>query len=340
MADNNPSGTETVETPTAPPTQAEILGDIADFLDDSPPENPVDGHEEDAAKPGEEDDPLGLEDDAEAVEEDDPDAEDGSDAEVKGGRFAPDSAKVKLEDGKTITVAELKRNNLYHAGFTQKTQELSKEKEAFETERKGWTEYAQSLNQTRDYLAWYAETYLPKQPEPFNGAPDDYVGFIEWQKKNAEWQVHAQAYQAFMSQKEQEQQRQYGETAAQAKKRLAEERTKLLEAIPVLKDATKGKKVWDNIVSGAQTHYQLTPEEVNSVGDHRMLKVLRDALAYQQIRSKAPTVKAEAAKKPVNPGKRQQPTAMVKKAAEGRLERLKRNPTLENGAASLMDFDL
>lgn len=336
---NNPvSGT--VETPTAAPTQEQILGDMAELLDDSPQENTVQGHEEQAAAPDQEDDPLGLEVEADDVEETDSDEEPDGQQEVKGGRFAPDSAKVRLDENTVITVAELKKTGLLQRDYTRKRQEDVKAFEAFEAERKEYSQYAQSLNQTRDYLAWYAETYLPKQPEPFKGAPDDYVGFIEWQKKDAEWQTHARAYQSFLALKEQDEQRKNGETAAEMRKRLETERTKLLDAIPVLKDQTKGKVVWDNIVSGAQKHYGITAQEVNSVSDHRMLKALRDALAYQQLRAKAPEVKADAVKRPVTPGRRQQPQAAFKKAADGRLEQLKRKPTLENGVASLMDFDL
>lgn len=335
--DNLPSGT--VDTPPAIPSQEEILGEIADLIDDSPPENPIEDHE-DAAEPGEEDDPLGLEADAEDVDGTDAAEESDGQQEVKGGRFAPDTAKVTLNDGTVISVADLKRDHLYQRDYTQKGQALAEEKKAFDAEKDEFSQYAQSLNQTRDYLAWYAETYLPKQPEPFSGAPDDYVGFIDWQKKNAEWQVHAQAYQAFQQLKQQDEEKQQGETVKQAQTRMQAERQKLLDAIPVLKDPAKGKQVWGNIVTGAQQHYGISEAEVNSVGDHRMLKVLRDALAYRQLKAKAPTVKAEVAKRPVNPGKRQPPQAQVVKGRQDRLERLKRNPSLENGAASLMDFDL
>lgn len=341
MANDNLSAAAEPVATTAP-TEDELIGQISDLLDDSET-NPVKEHEEPAAAEAEpEDDPLGLEADAEDVEETDADDPDGSDdAEIKGGRFAPDSAKVKLDDGKTITVAELKRNNLYHAGFTQKTQELAKEKETFAAERQKVAEYAQSLDQSRDYLAWYAENFLPKQPEPFNGAPDDYVGFLDWQRKQAEWQTHAQAYSAFQQQKQQDTERKSGETQKQANERLAKERNALLQAIPVLKDPVKGKATWDAIVSGAQQHYGITAEEVNTVGDHRLVVALRDALAYRRIKAAAPKVQAEVGKRPpLKEGRRAPANQTQVKQRQERLERLKRDPSLANGAASLMDFDL
>lgn len=340
MANDNLSGSPEPVATTAP-TEEALIEDISNLLDDSET-NPVKEHEEpDAAEAEPEDDPLGLEADAEDVEEADADDPDGQPGEIKGGRFAPDSAKVTMDDGKVLTVAELKRNNLYHAGFTQKTQELAKEKETFAAERQQVTEYAQSLDQSRDYLAWYAETHLPKQPEPFNGAPDDYVGFLEWQRKQAEWQTHAQAFQTFQQQKQQDADRRNGETQKQANDRLVKERSALLQAIPVLKDPVKGKATWDAIVSGAQQHYGITAEEVNTVGDHRLVVALRDALAYRRIKAAAPKVQAEVGKRPpLKEGRRAPANQTQVKQRQERLERLKRDPSLANGAASLMDFDL
>jgi hypothetical protein len=124
MADTNlsPSGEPVV---TTPPTEDQLVDDLANLLEPPETDQPTEPKEGTAAAPEtDDDDPLGLnaEDEAAAADADDPD---GPEAEIKGGRFAPDSAKVKLDDGTTISIAELKRNNLYHAGFTQKTQQLS-----------------------------------------------------------------------------------------------------------------------------------------------------------------------------------------------------------------------
>lgn len=323
---------------TSAPTEESLIEDISNLLEPPETEQPEE-HEEPAAAPAEDDDPLGLE--AEAVEQDDADDPDGPDPEIKGGRFAPDTAKVTLDDGTVTTIAELKRGTLFQRDYTKKTQELSEEKRSVEAQRAEVSQYAQQLDQSREYLAWYAENFLPKQPEPFNGAPDDYVGFLEWQRKQAEWQTHAQAYQSFQQQKQQEAERKNGETQKQANERLAKERNALLQAIPVLKDPVKGKATWEAIVSGAQQHYGITAEEVNTVGDHRMLLALRDALAYRRIKAAAPKVQAEVGKRPpLKEGRRAPPNQAQVKAKQERLERLKRDPSLANGAASLMDFDL
>jgi hypothetical protein len=322
---------------TTPPTQESLVEDISNLLDDPAPD-PIKEPEEPAAAAAEDDDPLGLAEDVETHDEPDDPEDDGPDAEIKGGRFAPDSAKLKLDNGETITVRDLKdrvdkRVKEFQRGFTEKTQAAA----AREAEV---NQYAQSLDQFREYATWYAEQHLPKQPGPPPDPSIDPQGFLVWQHQRDEYQTHVQAFQAFQQQQQQDVQRKAGETQKQANERLARERTALFEAIPVFKDAVKGKQVWDAIVTGANQHYGIAPEEVNSTADHRFIKVLRDALAYRRIKDAAPKVQAEVARKPAVRDGRRAPSNQQVKAKQERLERLKRDPSLANGAASLMDFDL
>lgn len=340
MADNNPPAS--AGTVDAPSTE-ELIEDISNLMDDQGSSDPVKGHEDDKAAEAEpEDDPLGLDADAEDVAADDADDPDGPDPEIKGGRFAPDTAKVTLDDGTVTTIAELKRGTLFQRDYTKKTQELSKEKETFAAEREQVSQYAQQLDQSREYLAWYAENHLPKQPEPFSGDPTlDPMGFMQWQHQMAGWQTHAQAFQTFQAMKKADDDRKAGETAQQQTQRHQREAAALLQAIPVLKDPVKGPSVWNAIVQGASQHYGISAEDVNSIRDHNQILILRDALAYRRIKAKAPEVQAQVAQKPApKTGRRAPPNAAVNKGRTERLERLKRDPSFENGAASLMDFDL
>jgi hypothetical protein len=325
---------------TTAPTEDELIGQISDLLEPPETDQPEE-HEESAAAPAEEDDPLGL---AEDVEQETADTPDESEPEIKGGRFAPDSAKVTLDDGSVTTIAELKRGTLFQRDYTQKTQALSEERKTFETERQQVSQYAQSLDQSREYLAWYAETHLPKQPAPFEGDPEqDPMGFMRWQRDMGKWQEHAQAFQTFQQQKQAEDQRKTGETAKQTEERQKREAAKVLEAIPALKDPVKGKQIWEAIVAGAQQHYGASADEVyrRSLENHMDLVILRDALAYRRIKATAPQVQTEVGKRPPLKEARRAPANQQQvKQRQERLERLKRDPSLANGAASLMDFDL
>ena len=337
MAEDNLSGSPE-PVATTPPTQESLVEDISNLLEPPETDQPEE-HEEAAAAPKPEDD-LGF--DAEDVETpDDSDTTeevDGPDGEVKGGRFAPDSAKVQF-NGQTISIADLKghvdkRVRDFQRGFTEKTQALSAREAEVD-------QYAQSLEQSRDYLAWYAEQFLPKQPEPFKGDPTaDPMGYMQWQHQNSLWQTHVQAYQAFQAQREAEGQRKTGETQKQSEERRKAEFAALMKAMPVLKDQVKGKQVWDNIVAGAG-RLGFSPQEVNGITDHRMILALRKAIAYDRIKTSAPTVQAEVTKRPVlNSGRRAPANQQVLRERQARTERLRSDPSFDNGVAALMDFDL
>src|SRR5690349_21572008 len=108
MPDSNLSATAETEV-TTPKSYDEQVSGLSNLLSD-PETDPATVETDEPAAPVD-DDPDGLKEIvAEDVEEptDDTDDPDGPSAEVKGGRFAPDSAKVKLDSGETITIADLK----------------------------------------------------------------------------------------------------------------------------------------------------------------------------------------------------------------------------------------
>jgi hypothetical protein len=347
MADNNLSAPAAEPDVTTPQTYDEQVEDISNLLEDPATDLPEDDQDEAAApaEPVEEDDdPLFADEPgAEDVGTEDAAAPDGSEEpEIKGGRFAPDSAKVTLDDGTVITVADLKRNNLFQRDYTRKTTELTAEREQVTALRSEVDQYAQSLNQSREYLAWYAETHLPKDPGRFAGDPvRDPVAYMQWQQQRDTWLEHQQAYQAFQQQKADEEQRKSGETQKQAQARLQREREALLAKIPVLKDPVKGPEAWNTLVRGAIEHYGYTADEINTKSDHRDAVMLRDALAYRRIKAAAPKVQEKVRQPaPVRPGKRAAPEARETQGRKVRSERLRNSGSFEDGVAALQDFDL
>jgi len=339
MADNNLPTPGPVDAPVQ--SYDEQVEDLSNLLEAPETDHPGERADEAAADTKLEDDPLGFDveaEDAETVDAEDPDDQ----PEIVGGRFAPDTAKVTLDDGTVITVSELKRNNLFQRGFTEKTQALAQERSSFETERQQVTEYAQSLNQSRDYLAWYAENFLPPAPQPFAGDPrSDPVGYLEWTASRDKWAAHTQAFQQFQQQQQHEEQQRSGETNRKAQAHLQVEFGHLLDRMPVLKDPARRQVTWKAMVDGAQKHYRMTEEEVSTIGDHRIVLALRDALAYHRIKAAAPQVQAKVAQKPaMNNGRRAATTAGVAKQRQARSERLRATGSLEDGIAALQDFDL
>lgn len=344
--DNNLPGNEPgPDVATAQPdTYEDQVADIADLIGDQFDTDPPEAEPAEAPaapEPEEDDDPLGLNDGAEDVEKPQEGEDgDGPQEDYSGGRFAADDAKIKMPDGRVISVGELKaysdsRIKDFQRDYTEKTTAL-KAKETQVDQR------AQSLDEFQEYAAWYAETFLPKAPEPFKGNPDsDPMGYMKWLQERDRWQEHAQAFQQFKAKTEAENQQKQQETQQQAQERLQAERDALVKAIPVLKDPVKGKQTWEAIRSGAIQHYGLTAEEFDSIGDHRILVGLRDALAYRRIKSKAPEVQAQVQAKPaMKPARRAPAQAAVSKERQNRSERLRSTGRMDAAVASLMDIDL
>ena len=346
MVDNNLSASAEPDVTIPAQTYAEQVEDLSNLLGDPATDLPDDDQDEAAApvdKVEEEDDPLFADDVAEDVGTEDAEGKDGSEEpEIKGGRFAPDTAKVTLDDGTVITVADLKRNNLFQRDYTKKTTEMAAEREQLTSMRSEVDQYAQSLNQSREYLAWYAETHLPKDPGRFAGDPvRDPGAYMQWQHQRDAFTEHQQAYQVFQQQKADDDQRKSGETQKQAQARVQREHEALIKALPILKDPVKGPEAWNTLLRGATEHYGFTVDEVNGIVDHRMPLVLRDALAYRRIKAAAPKVQEKVRQPaPVRPGRRANPDAREQQGRQVRSERLRNSGSFEDGVAALQDLDL
>jgi hypothetical protein len=343
MVDGNPpasAGTE-VTTSAQSVTFDEHVEDLTKTLQDDPLlADPVEASvEETPAADDPDDDPLGLE--AEDVDTETADEPDESETEIKGGRFAPDTAKVTLDDGTVTTIAELKRGTLFQRDYTQKTQALSEEKKTFEAERQQVSQYAQQVEQLREYASWYAEQYLPKKPEPFAGdRMNDPMGYLQWSQKNDEWLAHAQAFQQFQQQKTAADEQKKGETDKQFQARRLQEAEALGKAIPVFKDPVKGKAAWEAMVAGA-AEYGFSPEDLDAVVDHRQLVILREALAYRRLKAKAPQAPTEAARRPpVREGRRAPADQQQTRQKQQLAEQLNRPGNFDAGVALLRNLNI
>jgi hypothetical protein len=195
------------------------------------------------------------------------------------------------------------------------------------------------LSQFRDYAAWYAEQFLPKPPEPFTGDPrSDPLAYLEWQQKRDEYQAHLQAWQTFTQQREAEEKRKAETAAEESRNRVLAEREALFAKIPTLKDPSKGDALWKSFKQGAQEHYGIPPDLVDSVGDHRLILVLRDALEYRRLKAKAPQVREEVSRRPPPSGKRFDANANARRDQQARTERLQQTGSFDDGVAALKNL--
>lgn len=276
----------------------------------------------------------------EATEEEAEKEEDGPE-EVTGGKFAADTANVRLKDGTVISVQDLKRGYLSQASFTRGTQENAKERETLASQKAETEQYARTLQAQRDFLLQASEQFLPQAPDESllnaNSVNYDPIRYMtakaEYDKKVGlltQLQTAAQAEQARTTQEQQRQQKELRDREAKL----------LVEAMPELKKPEVYNKFWAEAVD-TMSEYGYSQEELAEALDHRMYPIFRDLAAYRRARKNLPTVKQAVQSKPVLTGKkRMDPKAKTSREHIARKEQLRRTGDLEAGVASLMDLDL
>lgn len=276
-------------------------------------------------------------DEADAEEGDDQQEEQDGPSEYASGRFAADNAKVTLDDGTVITVADLKRNNLFQRDYTRKTQELAEDRKNFQQVQQQVDQYALAIAQQRDFLAQAAQQFMPQPPDKamreydplgYQAAKEDYDERVRVLSQIQAQQHHQQQWA------EHERQRQDAELRQQ-------EAARLFEAMPELRDQKVYRKFWDEAVETV-ADYGFSAEELDQMLDHRFYKAVRDLAKYRKAKASQPKVKQDLQNRPklIKGGKRMDPKAKTSREAQAKSERLRRTGRFEDGVAALMDFDL
>lgn len=322
----------------------DILGDPETDLNETEGQNVQANSEaepEDGVEPSDDD----ADDEALDLEADpDPSDEDDGPGEIKGGQFAPDTAKVTLEDGTVISIAELKRNNLFQRDYSQKTEELKQqraavyaEKEAFESEKQSVTAQAQELAQYRDFVLSVYQQTLPQPPDK-SLMQTDLIGYWEQKELYEERMAQLQQLQGL---RQNEEARRQQEQAAQFQATVQREVGQLMEKLPDLRDKGKMEQFRTEVVD-ALAPYGFTADEIGTVVDHRMLLVAKDIVRLQKALRKAPQVKQQVQQKPklISGGKRMDPKARTSRETQAKSEHLRKTGSFDAGVAALMDLDL
>lgn len=286
---------------------------------------------------GEEDDGIVIDPDDEGDSADAPD-----ETEFKGGRFASDDAKVKLDDGSTISIAELKRNNLFQRDYSKKTEELSSQRKQFEQERGQFSEHIDSVIQQREVILALASELLPQEPVMPTDANDP-IAYLEYRQQKDAWDQKMGKLNGLMQAKQQEQQNLTRQQEEQQKQFLESEKVKLYEALPRLKDEAKRKAFLTDAVEIGTSVYGLTPQDITGISDHRYMRILADAMAYRKAIAKRDTDKpapnAQQQRQPrIPPQQRMSAQTPQQRDSRNAFERLRQTGSARDAEAALMNF--
>lgn len=256
------------------------------------PEKGTQAVEEDAEKPENTDEEADEDLDIEGDDED-TDTEQEDDTQAPKDDFATDVAKIKLDDGSVVTVAELKKGHLRVADYTRKSMEVAQERKAVEEHKSRVSSLEAALTQQREFVASLASQFIPQPPD--RAIMDhDPLGYMQ---AKAAYDDQMATLMQLQQQRDEAAQRQQHETVEQAKARLETERTALFEAMPDLKDPKRMEQLKADVGNVFLPHYGFSQEELDGA-DHRMIKVIRDAIKYQKLLAKKSETKAKVESKP------------------------------------------
>ena len=285
-----------------------VPDEVKSLKDSDPNEESNEGTDEpEAVEAADESDGLEFDDETTAEETDAP-----KEPEFKAGQFAAKDAKVKLDDGTTISVADLIAGNMFQRTFTEKTTALSQEKKVLENERSQFAETKQQIEHQRNVILTLAQELLPQEPEPVDPEVDPFgynlylrdreVYHAKMAKLEHLWQAQQQETVQLTQKQQQEQAEEAARQKEEFEKSLMTEKQLLTQAIPRFKDEGELKKFRDDALDIGARVYKLKPEEIDGLADHRFVHVLADALAYRKA-----LAKRDATKQPVAPAQNQQP---------------------------------
>lgn len=340
MSDTNPSQEAGNDAPLSFDDGVEALADVlkdpeTDLSEEDQAQD--DATEEAEAEEGEQPEAdeatEGAEADEEAKEDDGPGYE--------SGKFAADTANVRLKDGTVISVQDLKRGYLSQQSFTRGTQENAKEREALASRATEVEQYARSLQEQRDFILQIAQHYTPQPPDKSlmdQSSPNFDPIRYAWLKSEYDERVGAlnQLHNASQAEKD----RAAKELEAQREKLKADETQRLLQAMPDLAKPEVQKKFWADAVE-TMAEYGFSAEEMNETIDHRVYAIFRDLTAYRKARSRIPAVKENIQSKPVLTSKRRMdPKEKTSREKQARSEQLRKSGSFEAGVGALMDLDL
>ena len=242
----------------------------------------------------------------------------------------PNLHQVKVQGQEIeVTLDELKAGYSRDSDYRQKTHSLSLEKKQFDEERNVLRQqYDMKLRELNEAIASAeslnrqqldpAELQKLYEEDPSQAAKIDFQFRQQNEKIN---QAKAKARQA---------------AQAQYNQYLAEQRRLAQERIPEFSDPNKS----DNFKSGIKTtlkSYGFSDQEIGSLADHRMLMVIKDAMAYRGLRNSKPIVQKKVAKAPkvIKPGVVKTDNSK-RSEVRNRISKLKKSGRLEDAHSAIL----
>lgn len=242
------------------------------------------------------------------------------------------NARTRLRDGTEVTLAELKKAYGERQDFHRQRNEFDTQKRAFDDREAKIKQQESFLQQAVAQATAVVQARMPKAPDVSLRETDPFTYYQKMDDYNREvaelqrlhWVQEAQTRQAEIDKQQRQQQFLQAEQAA------------LVDRIPELK-TSEGMQAFRSDANKHGSHYGFSAEELGGITDHRMLVVLKDAIAWRKLQEQKPAAldKAKDAAPVQQPGPRRSGTERTAQQREEGMARLRKTGRLEDALAVL-----
>ncbi len=223
----------------------------------------------------------------------------------------PELITVKVNgQEEQVTLENLKQGYSGQKYVQQGMQEVAAQRKEAEAVYTALTKEREQMAQLYQQIQQGGLAQPPVKPtkELFDADP---IGYMQ---KNLEYEEQMTSYNQQMAQLEQVSQQQSQAQQTAMKAHLQEQMQILQKDIPDFADSKKATATRERLIQAGTNHYGYTNDEIAQITDARAIKVLHDAMRYQDIisgKSKA-KVKTSSAKPVVKPGAKKMATPNAK----------------------------
>lgn len=261
-----------------------------------------------------------------------------TEAETAGEEsFVHGNARTRLRDGTEVTVGELKKLADEAKEFKRRESEFTAEKQQIQAAAAQNAQQQQLFANTISQAIVALQHAIPPEPDPSlrDTDPIDYflkkdqrdsklaeLNRLEAARNHAAHQARAEQAQHFQA-------------------RLKTEQAQLYERAPDLVDEGKRREFYSDMISTGK-NYGFSEEEMNNVHDHRVMMLVKDAIAYRKLQAAKPRAmeKAKSARTPVStPAARASSNERIATKHKNLFDRARKTRSVDDVGALLAELE-
>ncbi len=270
-----------------------------------------------------------LEDEDE--DEDDEDAEGDEDDDEE-----PELFTVTVDGtNEQVTLEDLKRDYSGQKYVQKRMEEAANVRKALEAEYQKFqgqqAQFFALVQQVQEQGGIIAAPTPPKREEYEN----DPYGFMQ---ARMTYEADKEAFDKQQASIGQQYQQNQAQTAEQRQALLKEQYGQLVKKDADFGDPKKATEIKQKLVAKGQEYYEIMPEEMGQLIDHRAFQVLKDAIAYREMKEGKTTAKrkVKTKRRTVRAGAKKSDTTKVQKTRQRQRDRLRKTGSTRDAAALLL----